>query len=535
MNRISTFTKNKFYIIICAIVLLVWGGIYYIGSYCQSVYIVVALLILITSIFLHRITSRPSFDPKHLAMLVIFLGTAYSFILPACSVPDEDFHFTNAYKVSNYLMYGTGIESQTDTISMRKDDSNRLTRAYYNYDFIDYYKSPVFVEDNLTVVNNVKRDNTSAYSYPYFLAGITITICRILHLGSPILMFLGREINLLFFAFCAFISLKNIPYYKNSLIAIFLFPMTLITAASFSYDSFNTSMIILFASFVYKMIYSTDRVQFIDLLMSFLTYVLFTPIKIVYCVMIILCMLIKKDKFVHAWRKNVYVVSMLLSAFMLSMLTHGEIVKFLLSRQVYSAETYIEAGQVIIEGDEIVENSSDAELEYNPDTGELILSDRKWTVSDVIHHPINVVRLLLRTIFDNFELYVLNMIGYYYGWFTYKISIIYSLIILVILLLSAFGEEIKPENSSNNMYYGGVWMLCILLILGTMLLAETYISMKTLNGVQGRYFIPVVILAVYAFGNRFKACSISRKNIVLTISFVNFIVMLQILNEVMCI
>ena len=65
--------------------------------------------------------------------------------------------------------------------------------------------------------------------------------CKLLGLGSLVLLYLGRLFNLLFFAATGFLTLRRLPFGKTAVFAVYLLPMNLHLVSSLSYDVLITA------------------------------------------------------------------------------------------------------------------------------------------------------------------------------------------------------------------------------------------------------------------------------------------------------
>jgi len=130
-----------------------------------------------------------------------------------------------------------------------------------------------------------------------------------------------------------------------------------------------------------------------------------------------------------------------------------------------------------------------------------------YSLKEIIGHPGNTISMLVNTVWVKFSFYAIEILGAELAWLDLEIPVGFVLPFLVLLVLACFrreDEKIKinmPERIWMWLMGAGVIALTML----AMLLNWTPRYLKFIEGVQGRYFLPVLPLILLACRTK-KAC-----------------------------
>ena len=122
--------------------------------------------------------------------------------------------------------------------------------------------------------------------------------------------------------------------------------------------------------------------------------------------------------------------------------------------------------------------------------------------------------------------YFFTMIGSMLGWLDISIPHIYCTFIFILFLVAVNihdeGDEISPIKLASKMWTCILCISSILLTMLAMLLDWTPSSFDYILGVQGRYFIPLLIPAIILFKNHHISVERSgRKHILFCSTLLN--------------
>ena len=399
------------------------------------------------------------------AVAAAVFGLLYVFLLPPFSAPDEPMHFATSYKYSSDLL---GKESLDDDgkIYMRESDAEFFSDLDLYPDASSYKNT----HENLFAGNS--DDSVSAVSekvvpvsvISYIPQIIGITVARLLGMGTMGLVYMGRIFNLLVFAILTFFGIRKMPFGKMILFAAAMLPMSLELAASYSYDALINGLAFFFTGYVVSLIYEAEKVRIRDVVVLAVTMFFLAPLKMVYMFMGLLCLLIPKEKFPakrYFWGCAALV--MLVACFSMVIANFGNL------------QGVAKAGG---EGTGIIE--------WAQEPG--------YTLGYMLKHPLSLILMYMDTMVEKFDFYFVSMLGGMLGWLEINVPTYLLVGFSVVLLLSAIpvAGEVRTIKWWHRLFYAGIFAAAFGLVLLSMLTGWTPSSYRAIEGVQGRYFIPVL-------------------------------------------
>lgn len=407
----------------------------------------------------------------------MILGLVFMLMIPIRTVPDETFHIAQAYEVSDVLL---GMPSGSNPILIREEDLNNynIPSHYTKKQYADYWAS---LNDPL-VSNKIISSNSFKIGapYPYFLSGIGITIGRGLKLGAGATLNLGRLFNLIAFVICGTLALWLMPFGCELMFVILLLPMTLQQSMSYSYDVLVFADAFLSIAFFLRINYNEKlkpKKRYIYLGIMIGLNCLIIPIKshaYIFMVFLSIYSIVhifagnNKDKI---WRTFWLIVCMLVLAGII--------------------------GWIIVASHPAIYPSVAGDLGYTTDPG--------FSVSYILHHPRTTIKVLFATIVLSSEEHLVgNLIGCNLEDLTLTLPGSFKFIFLMILLLSAFSS---PHSEFALRRRTRITFLCIAVITIAciavgMLISWTPLTSPIVQGIQGRYYIPIIFMLLILLNNR---------------------------------
>lgn len=428
--------------------------------------------------FVFIFIGRLHFKPELIFALVSgVFGAIFVFLTPPMQVPDEQIHFLRAYQVSelNILKsYQTLPKSiiQFDSLFRRmKFNSSEKT-------------SPrEILEAAKTKLDPGIRGTKGTVDYflPYFPSSIGIFIGRIFILPPLILLYLGRIFNLFFSTFLIYLAIKITPVHKWVFLLLGLMPMTLFLLASLSYDAMVISLSFLLLSLLFRHIYNDKRIISSK---DIAVFILIT-FSLAFCkapyYMIGLLFLIIPVKKTGSWKKHLLVFGLI-------------IISMFIATHLWSfCRSYLLPNTTVL--------------------SDQIFGLPKWMIPE---NPVNQIKfiesnitqfivVLFKTTFvyrgpDYPKGFIGNL-----GWEDTPLPSFIILSYLIILFITAFGSSAIESSTGWKIKV----ILFVFFIIGYVMI-ETgfYIYLTPLKGisvegVQGRYFIPLAPLFFILFYNRY--------------------------------
>ena len=115
-----------------------------------------------------------------------------------------------------------------------------------------------------------------------------------------------------------------------------------------------------------------------------------------------------------------------------------------------------------------------------------------YTLGYFLSQPLELVRILANTLSDKTSFYLESLVGQKMGWVEIEIAQLIPMLFLLLLVLSVFKNQEEPlyVKSWQKWWISFVCLACTGIILAGMLLTWTPKDHISIEGVQGRYFIP---------------------------------------------
>ena len=423
-------------------------------------------------IFIGRFNLKPELI---FAILSAVFGMIFVFLTPPMQVPDEQIHFLRAYQVSELNIFKS---DQTLPRSILHLDTLYQRMKFCSSEKTSWQELRAMI--NIRLEPGIRTDKgTNDYFIPYIPAAIGIFFGRIFQSPPVILLFLGRIFNLFFAIFMIYLAIKITPVHKWIFVLLGLMPMTLFILASLSYDVMVISFSFLLLSLLFRFICDDKRIiSSIDIAVFIIIIFSLGLCKPPYYMLGLLFLIIPIKK-TGAWKKHLLVFALII------------ITMFIATHLWSFSKTYLPANTKVVS-----EQTYGLPKWMTPDNP----GDQKKFIEGNITQFIGV--LFNTTFIYKGYPYLEGFIGNL-GWEDTPFPFFFILSYLIILFITAIGSstfDISPGWKRKT-------ILFIFFIIGYVLI-ETgfYISMTPLKGisvegVQGRYFIPFAPLFFIVFYN----------------------------------
>lgn len=436
-------------------------GKYFIGFSALAIILILVSIVVLKSN--RKELSRTYF------ILAVLTGMFYSFIFPALSMPDEATHFGQAYKISSTIL-GQPVYDENGYIMLRADDYDSMTYLHNIDTLSEWYESTIRGSSTELVSSDRNYSISIRSKYAYVVPALGVTVARILNLSGKILLSLGRFFNLLFTAAIIACAIRITPRFKLFMSAIGLLPETILLMNSYSYDALNVAMSILVVAF-FMYLYEKENICIKDILVFGGLLLLYIPIKVVYLPFVLLLLLLPKSKIrINIKPRTIFCIAILamVSVVLLGILNLPFVTALVLGQ----------------------EGGDDSNIPV------LI------NMSYVLQNPRRVVIMYGRTLIECAYAYFQSMIGTIYSAGRFGNLVGYSapawicIAVFNILTISLFGVE---DNIIN--YRKKRVVITLIIILGcsfavatSMLFGCTLTIYRKIEGIQGRYFLPLLSL-----------------------------------------
>ncbi len=375
--------------------------------------------------------------------IFVLLGCIYMWACPLYMAPDEETHFYRAFEISCGDLTSPHIEG--------KDGGNVLPSAlsyFSDSDTIDWEDTKCFIFTNM-----------SLYAPVSYLPQVTgIKIARFFTDDVPTIFSAGRWGNFLVSIFLCLSALYLMPFGKKILFLIMTLPMALQEMISLAPDGFTISLSMAFTAYVFHVSYSSrEKLRKRDIAVIAALSVTLSLCKIVYIVLVLLIFAIPNKKFgmkrEWMWAKSgILGASVLLNLLWLK-ISSGYLVEF-----TPGVDT-------------------PRQIQY-------ILSDMGTFYGTVI-----------RSVIEKGDFYIQTMLGALMGALCIETTPSLWIAFLVFLLFEILNYkrlEVIPHKWDRTVMslitLGGVGLICT-----SLYVQWTPFKDQIIEGIQGRYFIPLFI------------------------------------------
>lgn len=443
------------------------------NEFLKPMYWVSIAMISISIVVIYYLALIKKIKIEHVFLITaLFCGLFYMFLFTPFSVPDEGIHIGSSYKYSNALM---GYEFEHNGVDyVREGDfakvplyrtPNADTYRYVSENLFKLSDSNKMIEHKLPYAGNVCQ---------YLFSTLGVTVARMFNLGYLPMLMLGRLFNFAFFITLLYFSIKRIPFGKATLAIIALMPITMSLAISFSYDSVINALAIFFISTVLYIAYSKQKIKWWDILFLCLSAGLLVASKAGIYIFICLMVFIIPIKRFNNKMNYFSAISLVLISCAVFMI-------------VFNLMNIIN-------------------VSTTPNTVESMdiytAPKETYSISSIFTSPGNFVKIFVDTINSKSEFYIFSLLGYRLGWININIPIYISLIIGCLLLLSSFRLESEEQFIKNRTKFL-FFIICAAVFCMFVIVAYTWTPQgdAIIEGVQGRYFIPILPVFLLIFRN----------------------------------
>ena len=507
------------------------------------------LLILLSGIYLN-ITKFSIVKIYPVVMLIFGLG--YMYVFPAMSAPDEIAHFISAYKISNKML-GKQATVKDGHVIIRAQDlwiedvdgeytfdktkseeenvlipeegshgkiiSSKLEETSYK---VFYAEGNIRGADNYISFGGKDYEKAQSLHAPvntipsvYFLPATGITVARVMGLNSIYLVLFGRMANLILFILFGTLGIYFLPKFKEFIFLVSLLPTTIELAASYSYDAVMISSMIFFVSYVFFLAHEKKEFDIKDLVIVSLIAGLVLPCKMVYFPMLLMLFSIPLYKFKFRGKVDGKIKK--------------ENIAFFLASAVVVLLSWVFAMYLVNRSTVVgYSTSNTSSLEW--------AGEESYTIGYLLHNKLKAVKLFYNTLLLQLEYYHKTMFGAYLGHADDVVGIPYIgfLVLNIGMIFSVFGEAKEKQLLVKERVLTGISIFFVIfLVLLSMLIAWTPISSEFIEGVSGRYFIPVLLpLLMICRNNKIAIKDETKRNIIFLFILINAISLLKIFSTV---
>ena len=485
-------------------------------------------------------------------IIMLLFGLAYMYVFPAMSAPDEIAHFISAYKISNKML-GKQATVKDGHVIIRAQDlwiedvdgeyifnkskseeegvlipeegshgkiiSSKLEEASYKvfYGKGDSRSNNIYISFSGQNYEKAQSLHAPVNTIPsvYFFSATGISIARVMGLDTVYLVLFGRMANLILFILFGTLGIYFLPKFKEFIFLVSLLPTTLELAASYSYDAVMISSMIFFVSYVFFLAHEKKEFDIKDLAIVSLISGLILPCKMVYFPMLLILFTIPMYKFRFRGKVDGKIKK--------------ENIAFYLTSAIVVLLAWVFAMYLVNRSTVVGYSTSTASsLEW--------AGEESYTIGYLLQNKLKAIKLFYNTIILQLEYYHQTMFGFYLGHADEVVGIPYIgfLVLNICMIFAVFGEAKEKSLMVKEKVLLGISIsFVVFLVLLSMLIAWTPISSEFIEGVSGRYFIPILLpLLMICRNNKIVIKDETKRNIIFLFILINAMSLLKIFSTV---
>lgn len=399
-------------------------------------------------------------------MIVPFVSIFFMITMPTFKNHDEYYHWIKAYEVSEgHLMTPTkdGILGSL----MPGGTSEIAAPLEKNFKYKDIQEKMQIRLDKEN--EGILYTGTAAvYSFvPYIPQATGIFITRLITDKAYLVTYGGRIANMAVSIFFIYLAIKLMPFGKKILLIPAMIPIAIEGFSSLSPDAMTISMSFLYIAYILYLAFGEKKkVGIKENIILLLMSVIIALCKIVYLPLIGLILLIPKEKFKNGSNKN-----KILNFCMIAIIATVLNLIWLAIANIYLSD-YREG-------------------------------DSKVQVLLALQNPIKYIQNMLYTINKEGSRYLLTLFGNELAWVEHVnlYAIAPYPLIAIYMFTSITDDELKDKFKPYQLTMIGLVVLAVIILVFTSLYVQcTLIRAEYIQGVQGRYFLPILPLIMLLIG-----------------------------------
>lgn len=423
------------------------------------------------------------------AVCLVAVSVLFTTVLPPYSSPDEEAHIGSAYQLHNRWQGYSDADFMDENFAPSKvyrrgeDFSDILEDKYTTVFTYEYIWNNFFdMSDDNTVVETAGNWLIYDFDAIYVMGALGISIGKLIGLGYLPMLYLGRLLNMLFFAFCGYMAVKLTPLGKEVFMTLSFLPITLHLANSFSRDVFVISMGFVFVAYLLRLFHQQENYTVKQLVILAVIALLLAPSKFIYCVMCPLVLLLHKEKldFKLKWKFKFNPLLLAVPVFLAALAA------------LYVSNTWVF---------HYVFNSL-----FNVQPLEQLMAENPTATFNIVlllQNPVVAVNLFINTLFANGAYYIKSIAGGVLGYNSIYISDVFIIIILFMTALSTCCMPHDEYRLKGREKVGfGLSFLLVAALVVYVAVTWTPVVDKTIYGIQGKYLLPALPLLIIVCKNK---------------------------------
>src|SRR6266567_1649501 len=395
--------------------------------------------------------------------LALLFGFLFILIHPPFQVADEKTQFFRMYELSEF--HFISIVKHNKAGDYLPESLTKFTEPF----FLDQYYANTNVKMSLSTLRYIYSiplnpnkkvftpfQNTALYSpIPYLVGSITTLFLRIFEARPIIIFYAPKLVTMIVSALVIYSAIKVTPIFKWVMTTLALMPMTLDQVASFSADSLTIALSFFFVAYILFCKSSIKpKITRKDFIILALTGSLLALTKPVYIFLLPLLLLIPVSKMGNVKKYLLFIASVISIS----------LVGFMIW-SIVSAPIYIPARLYVF-------------VDYHE---QLKFFEK---------HTLDVTSLIVQDYASHADTYFEQFTGAF---------MIFHILLTIILAMIMFLVSLVEKSSKvvisfkDRLLSFCIWLICLYVISLSLYLSWSRIGSSSIDGVQGRYYIPIAL------------------------------------------
>lgn len=410
--------------------------------------------------------------------LIIAISVCLSMLLtlPAKKMSwDEEYHFSHSYKLGfgnevvvspevNYYFQATPILFYPKTSEEYMSIDSKMKHSdIYNHEAAE---------------NKIQKTGFHKLSdIGHIASAIGIKIGRLLHLPFNIVYMLGKLFNAMLYIIVTYLAIRHIKVGKRMLTAIALMPTPLFLASTYSYDATINAFAFLGFSYIFSELAEPEKkISWKSFFIFMISVFIATSVKMVYAPLLLFLLTLPNEKFENKRQKYIMKYGVFILCFIV-------LVIMLMPVLVNPPTTGDSRGGA---------TSYKGQMEY------------------ILSNPIRFARMIGTLLFEFgiTHVYSESMMTSFAHYDGIALGGYLAFFMAFVMLTDSSERRIVAKTKA---FMAVIIILIICFIWSAMYISFTPVGSGTVNGVQGRYFLPLSLPSCLIINSSYVKCNITAK------------------------
>lgn len=423
----------------------------------------------------------------HILTFILSLGIGIIFLFASHNMT------STTYDGQTHFKYYNSLKNEKTEADLQYERDNHQVTGIIDFESMDTNVEKdsynrLINELSKNKVNNATKTGSllQAQRLIYFPIALILKIASILNINYTTGIFLARFFQLIMYSFVIMFAVKKMPNYKLFTMFICLCPQILFFATNFNYDPAIIATLILgYSIFVSEYFNKDKKINKKNVMIAIFAIMLASFSKFVYIPLLLLFLLLPGKKFTSKKQKDLFCIILL-----------GIVLSLVIAKCFIMLTAKAGTSTILALG------------EISP----------PQQIQSILNHPFSFINLFYHEVI--LKGLILMIAPEAFGRFSYygTMGMEFSYFLLIFIFVFSYTSEKKKVYipKKHRIIMLGIYFAIIAFIWVGMYLCWTPVGSNTIEGVQPRYFIPLLLPIFYCFSNnKFVNKTDEKKTIIL--------------------